>query len=234
MLLRIPDFHVKCLRNPRTGKCNPKTAYQLESARAMISHYNLVYYTHAAYVINLCANQCDNGDYWQQKYLNEDLAFTSSIGGRGVVVHTGARKHRTEEEALLIMENMVRDALPYATESCPLLLETPCGEGTEVCSKIEDLGNFFLRFSEEELKKLGLCADTCHIFSSGYDPMTYLEHWEKYSPTPIKLVHFNDSKGTCGSCIDRHAAAGTGHIGMEKMVAIERWCTERSIPMVYE
>lgn len=163
------------LTNPRTGKKDAKTAGQIASAAEVIKETGLQYFTHAPYVINLCANQCDNkGDYWQQRMLNEDLAYTVAMGGKGVVVHTGARKHLSEADALYIIEYMVRTALPYATESCPLLLETPCNEGTEVCGQIQDLGNFFYRFNPEERKKLGVCVDTCHVFAAGYDPLAYL------------------------------------------------------------
>lgn len=223
------------LTNPRTGKRDAKTAGQIAAAAQVIREHNLNYFTHAAYVINLCANQYHDTDgYWQQRILNEDLAFTAAMGGKGVVVHTGARCHRSEEEALNIMEHMVRTALPYATESCPLLLESPCGEGSEVVTRIEELGNFFFRFTEDERKKLGLCVDSCHVFAANYDPLAYLQHWEKYCQTPIRLVHFNDSATQCGSHVDRHAAPGTGHIGMAKMEAIAKWCYERNIPMVRE
>jgi len=222
------------LANPRTGKRNANTAKQLDGAAQIIKETGLQYFTHAAYVINLCANECDNGDYWQQRYLNEDLAFTVAMGGKGVVVHTGARKHLSEKDSLQIMEYMVRTALSYATEECPLLLETPSGEGTEVVTKIEELGQFFYRFSADEKKKLGICVDTCHIFSANYDPLQYLQHWEKYCPVPIKLVHFNDSRESAGSHKDRHAFPGTGYIGIEKMTAIAAWCHERLIPMIIE
>lgn len=222
------------LCNPRTGKRDAKTNGQIDNANLVIKSTGLLYFTHAAYIINLCANQCDNGDYWQQRILNEDIALTVAIGGKGVVVHTGARKHRSETEALSIMEHMVRTALSYATEACPLLLETPCNEGTEVCGKIEDLGNFFYRFTPDDRNKLGVCIDTCHVFSAGYDPLAYLQHWEKYCQTPIRLVHFNDSQGMAGCCKDRHASPGAGHIGIEKMNAIADWCNERNIPMVLE
>ena len=223
------------LANPRTGKRSGKTEGQIASAAQVIRDNNLDYFTHTPYVINLCANAYDpvNG-YWQQHILNEDLAFTVAMGGKGVIVHTGSRCHRSEEEALTIMEHMVRTALPYSTESCPLLLETPCGEKSEIVVKIEELGRFFFRFNESERLKLGLCVDTCHVFAAGYDPLLYLQHWEKYCQTPIRLVHFNDSKRECGSRVDRHAAPGTGHIGMEKMEAVAKWCFERRIPMLQE
>lgn len=221
--------------NPRTGRRDAETVKQVAEAAKVIMENGLNYFTHAPYVINMCANECDaNRRYWQQEILNEELVYTAAMGGKGVVVHTGARKQRTEEEGLAIMEHMVRSALPYATETCPLLLETPCREGTEVCGQIQDLGNFFYRFTEEERKKLGLCADSCHIFAANYDPLQYMQHWEQHCPVPIKLVHFNDSAAECGSCKDRHAPPGHGHIGMKRMNEIAQWCHERNIPMVRE
>ena len=230
-----PDFPCQMfLRNTRSGKQNVATPQDAMSIAQLIKDSGLKYFTHAAYVINLCANANDNGDYWAQRYLNEDLTLTAAMGGRGVVVHTGARKHLPVDEATYIMEYMVRTALSYATEHCPLLLETPCGEGTEIVTKIEELGSFFFRFTPEERKKLGICVDICHVHASGYDPLEYLQHWEKHCQTPIRLIHFNDSMGEQGCCVDRHAAPGSGHIGMEKMTAVAEWCHTRNIPMIRE
>lgn len=223
------------LRNPRTGKCDKNTSKQIVEAAKVIQETGLVYFTHAAYIINLCANSVDEkGDYWQQRILNEDIDYTVAMGGKGVVVHTGAMKHVIEDHALNVMEYMVRNALLHATVECPLLLETPCGEGTEVCTTIQSLGYFFYRFTPEERSKLGVCIDTCHVFVAGYDPLSYLKHWEEYVKIPIKLVHFNDSEGICGCRRDKHAIPGRGKIGMTKMSEISVWCNERGIPMVKE
>ena len=222
------------LRNNRTGKCSAKTSDETVEASQVIINNNLLYFTHAAYIINLCTNQCGDDGYWAQRILNEDLIMTSALGGSGVVVHTGASMKLPINEALQTMENMVREALQYATTKTFLLLETPVGEGSEVCSKLEELGDFFMRFDEEERNKLGICIDTCHIHSAGYDPLTYMKQWVEKYPIPIKLVHFNDSKGPCGDHKDRHEIAGHGTIGMDKMVAIAEWCEENDIPMVVE
>lgn len=241
--ITLRDFTIKCpglpcqmfLVNARSGRKNATLIGQLEGANKIIKETGLKYYTHAPYVINLCANQCDDsGDYWQQRILNENLDYTVAMGGRGVVVHTGARKKMSEESALSVMEHMVKIALTHATEQCPLLLETPCGEGTEVCSKIEDFGNFFFRFSTTERNKLGVCIDTAHIHAAGYDPLLYLQHWEKFCPVEIKLVHYNDAAVPCGSHVDRHAPPGHGYIGEHKMRMVAEWCYERNIPMVHE
>jgi deoxyribonuclease-4 len=218
------------LGNPRTGKRSAKTIDQIPEAAAVIVNSGLIYFTHASYVINLCSNKHDQDGCWQQKYLNEDLQYTVAMGGKGVVVHTGQSTNKSVNDALSTMENMIRIALAYATEECPLLLETPCNEGTEVCGKIEELNDFFLRFSSEEQKKLGLCVDTCHVFAAGYDPLLYLQSWLKiHNDISIKLVHFNDSLGKCGSCIDRHATPGLGNIGIDKMNKIAEYCIENNM-----
>jgi deoxyribonuclease-4 len=222
------------LRNNRTGKCSSKTSDEIIEASQVILNNNLLYFTHAAYIINLCTNQCGDDGYWAQRILNEDLIMTSALGGCGVVVHTGASMKLPIDDALNTMEHMVREALQYATIKCPLLLETPCGEGSELCSTLEELGNFFMRFTEEERTKLGICCDSCHLTAAGYDPLTYMKQWVEKYPIPIKLVHFNDSKGPCGDHKDRHEAAGFGLIGMKRMIAIAKWCEENNIPMVVE
>lgn len=222
------------LRNNRTGKCSSKTSDEIIEASQVILNNNLLYFTHTAYIINLCTNQCGEDGYWAQRILNEDLIMTSALGGLGVIVHTGARGKLSLDDALNTMEHMVREALQYASKKCPLLLETPVGEGTEVPSTLEELGEFFMRFTEEERTKLGICCDTCHLTTAGYDPLTYMKQWVEKYPIPIRLVHFNDSKGPCGDHKDRHQIPGKGTIGMNKMLAIAKWCKENNIPMVVE
>ena len=233
---KYPEYPCQMfLANPRSGKRNCKTKDQILSASHIIKSYKLQYFTHTPYVINLCANVNHPIDgYWQQRIINEDLSFTVALGGMGVVVHTGAQKDLPLDVALDTMELMIRNSLPYATEQCPLLLETPCGEGTETLAKIEDLGNFFFRFSNDERQKLGLCVDTCHVFAAGYNPIEYLNHWEKYCHTPIKLIHFNDSARECGSHVDRHATPGSGYIGIDILNSVAEWAYQRNIPMVLE
>lgn len=235
-LSKYPDHPIQMfLANPKTGKRSVATYKQVSDAYQFIKSYGIKYFTHSPYIINLCANAFDqNTGYWQQKLLNEELELTVKMGGMGVVVHTGAHKNQPESHALLTMENMIRNALNYATNSCPLLLETPCGEGTEVVTKLEELAAFFLRFNDFEKTKLGICIDTAHVFGAGYDPLLYLDYWHNNHIIPIKLVHYNDSAVECGSKKDKHAPPGRGHIGKAKMDDIAIWCNERNIPMIIE
>jgi endonuclease IV len=47
-------------------------------------------------------------------------------------------------------------------------------------------------------------------------------------------VHYNDSAAPCGSCVDRHAFMGSGHIGQVGMAQIAEFCGARRLPMVIE
>lgn len=222
------------LSNPRSGKISKTLNKQIPEASQLIASFNLQYFTHAPYVINLCANEEDKGDYWQQRYLNENLINTVALGGKGVVVHTGAQKEKSLEDSLNTMELMVRNALPYATEECPILLETSAGEGSDVCTRIDELGAFFHRFTEEERRYLGVCVDTCHVYSSGYCPLEYLKNWEEHCKIRIGLIHFNESSTRQGGCCDRHECVGSGFIGVQTMISIAQWANQRNIPMVRE
>jgi len=223
------------LRNSRSCKQIAGAIEDIKDAAALVLSYEIPYYTHAPYVINLCADATDkDGIHWSQTALNSDLEQTALMFGKGVVCHVGSYCNQKKETALKTMEHMVRNALEYATEECKFLLETPCAEGNEVCTTVREMSDFFLRFTSEERKKLGLCIDTAHIHGAGYKVMDYFEEWEKVGSVPIVLVHYNDSKVCCGSCIDRHEFPGFGHIGYKDMKRVALWCHEKKIDMLRE
>ena len=118
--------------------------------------------------------------------------------------------------------------MQHATDSCPILLETPAGQGTEVLRTREEFTDFVAEFGDGRLR---MCIDTCHVFACGHQPLEYIQ---KTAPPFIKLIHFNDSAAPCGSCIDRHAAIGQGHSGDDTMAAIAHHAVTHSLPMVIE
>lgn len=117
-----------------------------------------------------------------------------------------------------------------------LLLETPVGEGHEICARVEEMGKFYESLVMDYAGRLGLCVDTCHVFAAGYEPMEYLKYWDIMYPRSIQLVHFNDSMGEKMCHLDRHAHwnSGMGKMGKAKMEEIRHWCHQHQIPMVVE
>lgn len=226
------------LRPNRNGTpINPKPD-DIASAKQLIEKHRLIYFTHAPYFINPSkpASAKDlNDDKWALDILRSDLLLTEKIGGCGVVFHVGKAVGMNPEVGLNKMEASIRYCLESATPRCPLILETPAGQGTELCTKIEVLSAFYNRFSNDDKKKLKICIDTCHVYACGYDPLQYLQQWEQlHGRDSISVVHYNDSECPCGAMKDRHAPIGKGHIGREKLERVLDWCIERNIPLIIE
>lgn len=188
-----------------------------------------IMYIHAPYTINLCSDKS-----WSRNRLIQEIKAGRELNSRGVVVHVGKHKEKSLTEGLDLMEKSIRECLPYAEELCPLIIETPVGQGTELCADITEFLRFYSRFTAEERKKLKICIDTAHIFVSSYDPEYYLTKWLIKYPESVALIHYNDSENPRGCRVDGHAVAGTGHIGYKRMWKIHELARANCIPMVRE
>jgi deoxyribonuclease IV len=191
-------------------------------------------FVHSQYIINLCAvaaaDAAAAGAAWHTDLLVKNLQYTRAFGGQGVVVHVGKSVASPVPEALERMRSALTVALEHATTDCPLLLETPAGQGTETLKGMGEFLDFVESFADPRLR---ICLDTCHVFACGHKPLEYVEA-ALARPGLLKLIHFNDSLGECGSCVDRHAAVGAGKIGFEGMEALASVCAAAGLPMLVE
>jgi len=187
-------------------------------------------YVHSPYIINLSMEPGSMDDYGVT-LLVKNLDYARRIGLKGVVVHVGKAVKRPVPEALAHMRTNLLKAIESATKSCPILLETPAGQGTELLTDYDEFLDFVESFKDERLRA---CIDTCHVYATGYCPYEYVKGCLEDHASLLKLVHFNDSHGLCSSCIDRHAFIGTGHIGLETMTKIATLCKEKGVDMVVE
>ena len=134
--------------------------------------------------------------------------------------HPGSHlKQISEEESLnLIIENLNRTL--DKTEGVSLVIENTAGQGSNLGYKFEHLA--YLIDGVEDKSRIGVCIDTCHLFSSGYD----IREEDKYQKTMKEFddivgfkylmgMHINDSKAKLGSRVDRHHSLGKGEIGID-------------------
>lgn len=214
------------LGGPQSSRISLSDADIADAATA-IRETGIQLYIHSQYLINLCAVDTGVDDY-HTSLLIRNLQIATAIGARGVVVHVGKYTLQEPTDALNSMRTNLLRALQFATPECPILLETPAGQGTELLCKWEEFSPFVAGIADPRLR---ICVDTCHVFAAGHDPLTYVT---TTSVTDIKLIHFNDSATPCGSCLDRHAYVGLGHIGLPKLTEIAEYATGNSLPMVIE
>jgi len=195
-----------------------------------MSKTSLKLYVHAPYIINLSADK-EEKDNFGTKLLIKNLQYAKTVGFKGVVVHVGKSVKREKAVAIENMHTNLIEAMDHASADCPILLETPAGQGTELLTTYEDFTAFINGFGDERIKA---CIDTCHVFACGHQPLEYIERATREYPTLVKLIHYNDSAAKCGSCLDRHASFGTGNIGLKTMLNIAEHCKKHSYPMVIE
>lgn len=171
---------------------------------------------HASYLINI-ASSTPKTFYSSQKALKDELVRCEQLGIQYLVLHPGAHTGSGVEQGI---ENIVR-ALDAVLEAVPgktmIALESMAGQGTTLGSHFEELKA--IRNACSHKKRIGVCLDTCHMYSAGYDIGTE----EGYKATMkqcdeiiglehVKVIHVNDSKTKLGSHVDRHEALGKGTI----------------------
>jgi deoxyribonuclease IV len=216
------------LSSPRMTKVSVK-AEDVTASRAYISRTGARIFIHSPYIINLC--QAPGPDNYGVRCLRETLVAASAAGCLGVVVHVGKTVKMDVIEALANMRENILACLDVATADCPLLLETPAGQGTETLLTYAEFFGFIAGIADPRLR---VCVDTCHVFASGQCPLEYLQRAIREYPGWVRLIHFNDSLGVRGSCVDRHAPPGEGHIGLRLMTEIAKAGSAAGIGMLYE
>jgi deoxyribonuclease IV len=168
------------------------------------------------------------------------------IGAEGVVVHTGSyvaasgeaglheqALRRVREGLLPVLDSIADDTAPW------LLLEPTAGQGRSLCAGVEDLAAYLDALDHHP--KAGLCLDTCHAFAAGApldEPggttATVDRLVELGGPGRLRLVHLNDSADPRGSLRDRHAALGTGRMGLGMVEELLTHPATAGVPVILE
>ncbi len=114
------------------------------------------------------------------------------------------------------------DAITEALERVPgktvLCMETTSGSGTALGSTFEELAKLIELVGGQQRKRMGVCVDTCHVYSAGYDLVKdYGGVWARFDDMigleRLRIMHLNDSKTPFASKRDRHELIAEGSLG---------------------
>ncbi len=195
--------------------------------------------SHGGYLVNLASPE--PGLYARSiEATYQELVRCEQLGIRYLVLHPGAHRETGAKQGQRRVIEAI-DGLYERLPDCPveILLETTAGQGTYLGSTLEELRDLLGGLASAE--RVGLCLDTCHIFSAGYDLRTesqcklYFERvgrligWDK-----LKVIHLNDSLKGLGSNQDRHTHIGQGQIGKTAFQWIMRNRKFRDIAKIIE
>ena len=143
-----------------------------------------------------------------------------------------------EEKSLDVVAESINIALDK-TSGVKAVIENTAGQGTNLGYKFEHLAHIIDKV--EDKSRVGICIDTCHMFTAGYDIRTkeaYDKTWSEFDKTVgfkyLMGMHINDSKPELGSRVDRHHSIGEGKIGLDAFGYIMNDERMDDIPLILE
>jgi deoxyribonuclease IV len=172
---------------------------------------------HAPYMVNIAS---PNIGFRKRSVAlaKATVALSETIGADGVVVHAGAGGPATEHNRAVEAAAASLRAIADGAEHGRVFVELTAGGTGSVASTFPQFRQ--LLDATDGHPRLALCADTCHLFATGYglDTKTGVDACFGELRTlgmarRLRLIHANDSTFPRGTRRDSHTHIGQGHIG---------------------
>jgi deoxyribonuclease-4 len=171
---------------------------------------------HDSYLINLASPDATLRRRSIESFVAE-LARCEALGLTYLVSHPG---NYIDDRVSGIQRNAdgITEALSRVPGRTVLCMEITSGSGTSIGASFEDLAALIDGVAPEHRHRMGICVDTCHAFSAGYDLVNaYEDVWRRFDDVVgmerLKCMHLNDSKTPFDSRRDRHELIGEGSLG---------------------
>ncbi len=223
-------------RSNRGGKARPITEFHRDEALALMEQHGIVDpVVHLSYLVNLASPKEDTWEYGVS-VLKEEIERVEYLGFRYIVMHPGSHVGEGEAYAIRRIAEALNSILT-GSENLTICLETMAGDGSKVGNSLEQIAEIISLVKHQD--KLGVCIDTCHNYSFGYDIVNdfdgFLQQFDDILGLErLKVAHINDSKTPFNSRKDRHANIGEGSIGFEALHRIVHHEALRNIPQILE
>ena len=228
-------------KNQRQWKAKPLDSETIDTFKRLLEESGIApkhVLPHDSYLINLGHPEADKRQKSLDAFLDE-AERCMQLGLDRLNFHPGSHLKEISEEQCMdnIAESMNRTL--DKTEGVTLVLENTAGQGSNLGWKFEHLAYIIDRI--EDKSRVGVCIDTCHMFTAGYDIRTK----EAYDVSMAEFenivgfkylrgMHLNDSKPELGSHVDRHESIGKGKIGLEAFRYIMNDPRMDDIPLILE
>lgn len=193
---------------------------------------------HDSFLINLGSPDPEALDKSRRAFLDE-LRRCEQLGLSMLNFHPGSHLNRiSAEESLDTIAESINRALDI-TAGVKAVIENTAGQGSNLGYSFEQIAHIIDRV--EDKSRVGVCIDTCHAYSAGYDllsPDGYEKTWTDFDAIIglkyLSAMHINDTKRELGSRIDRHESIGKGKLGLEAFRLIMNDPRLNGIPLILE
>ena len=228
-------------KNQRQWRAKPLTEKSIDAFKANLIKVGIApehVLPHDSYLINLGHPEQEGLEKSRAAFLDE-MQRCEQLGLPLLNFHPGSHlKKISEKESLDRVAESINLALAETT-GVTAVIENTAGQGTNLGHRFEHLAHIIDKV--EDKNRVGVCLDTCHTFTAGYDlrtteacEQTFSEFERIVGFRYLRGMHLNDSKPELGSRVDRHESLGLGKIGMACFDYIMNDQRFDEIPMVLE
>jgi len=229
------------VKNQRQWVSAPLTKTSIESFRKNCEKFGYQpphILPHDSYLINLGHPEKEGLQRSRNAFLDE-MQRCDQLGLDRLNFHPGSSLDKiTQEECLKIVAESINIVLDK-TKGIIAVVENTAGQGNNVGYTFEQIR--FIIDMVEDKSRVGVCFDTCHAYTSGYDIKSedgYRKTFHQFENiigfSYLKGIHLNDSKKDLGSRVDRHDQIGEGLLGEEVFRRIMNDPRFDNIPIILE
>lgn len=173
---------------------------------------------HDSYLINL--GQPDDTLIGKSRNaFFDEMKRCEQLGLKMLNFHPGSHLNQISVDQCL---NRIAESINLAldrTEGVTAVIENTAGQGSNVGFSFEHIAVIIDKV--EDKSRVGVCLDTCHTYSAGYDlkteegyRATFAEFDQTIGAHYLRAIHLNDTKKELASRVDRHDSIGKGLLGM--------------------
>lgn len=193
---------------------------------------------HDNFLINLGSPDSKKLAMSRKSFLDE-MKRCETLGLTMLNFHPGSHlKEISEEECLSRIAESINITLD-ATSGVTAVIENTAGQGSNLGFDFNHIA--FIIDKVEDKDRVGVCIDTCHAYSAGYDLATeegYRRTWEEFDNVIgsryLKGIHLNDDKKALASRVDRHASIGQGTLGEDFFIRFVNDPRFDNMPIILE
>ena len=228
-------------KNQRQWFANPLSKASIKAFRENCEKYDYKPFQilpHDSYLINLGHPGKEPLEKSRASFLDE-MQRCEQLGLDRLNFHPGSHlKTISEDECLQRIAESINIVLDK-TKGVTAVIENTAGQGTNMGHKFEQIR--FMIDNVNDKSRVGVCIDTCHAYTSGYNiksPEGYAETFNIFDKIIgfkyLRGMHINDSKKELATRVDRHDNIGKGSLGEDFFRMLMNDGRLDNIPLILE
>ena len=226
-------------KNQRQWFSSPLQQTEIEQFKAQVLKSGIeakYILPHDSYLINLGSPDAEGLEKSRNSFL-EEMQRCEQLGLTMLNFHPGSHlKQITPEECMDRIAESINLALEK-TKGVTAVIENTAGQGSNIGFAFWQIKRIIDGVNDKS--RVGVCIDTCHTYTAGYDLINAYESvWQEFDNeigfSYLRAIHLNDSKKELASRVDRHDSIGKGFLGLDFFKKIMKDQNLNDIPFILE